>query len=185
VSALIDLLDPKCADIIAATVRKAEERFGVPVRVIGLDTIAKGVAAGGGDEDKAKDQNLVAADMKRIHELLPGVHIAGIGHTGKDESRGERGSNARLADVDLAVQLSGDGNVKTATVIAANDQPTGPLTAFAMEEVVVGADDDGDEITLAILSPKLFSCDTAKKTTRLGVWKWMEGSTKWKDQIDE
>jgi hypothetical protein len=126
-SDLIDLLAPSCVDIIVMTVRAAEERFGIAVGFIIIDTIAKGIAAGGGDEDKAKDQNRVAANLKLIQEQLPGVHIAGIGHTGKDESRGERGSNARLADVDAAVQLTGTDNIRTATVVGANDQPSGAL----------------------------------------------------------
>src|SRR5262249_2690382 len=94
---LIDLLDPKCSvETIVKTVRAAEDRFGIAAGLVIIDTTAKGIAAGDGDEDKAKDQNAVAANMKRIQEQLPGIHIAGIGHTGKDESRGERGSNAKL-----------------------------------------------------------------------------------------
>jgi hypothetical protein len=96
--------------------------------------------------------------MKRVQELLPGIHIAGIGHTGKDESRGERGSNAKLADIDAAIQLSGT-EIRTATVVGANDQPTGPLTAFAMEEVILGKDEDGDDIKVGILSRQIFSCE--------------------------
>jgi hypothetical protein len=164
---LINLLDPNCVELIVRTVRAAEARFGLPVGLVTIDTTAKGIAAGGGDEDKAKDQNALAANMKRLHEQLPGVHIASIGHTGKDESRGERGSNARLADVDSAIQLSGS-DIRTATVIAANDQPSGPLTAFAMEEVILGQDEDRDDIKVGIVSREIFSCEPkAKKESKL------------------
>jgi hypothetical protein len=155
---LINLLDPSCVDIIVMTVRAAEERFGIAVGLIIIDTVSKGIAAGGGDEDKAKDQNTVAANMKLIQERLPGVHIAGVGHTGKDESRGERGSNARLADVDAAIQLSGGGDIRTAMVVGANDQPSGPLTAFKMETVAIGLDEEGDKVEVGILSSKVFAC---------------------------
>ena len=49
-----------------------------------------------------------------------------VGHTGKDESKGSRGSNAILGDVDVMVTLSGD-HIRTATVTKANDAPEGPL----------------------------------------------------------
>lgn len=104
---IIDLMDSKCADIILGTIMSAEKGFGRDVGLVIIDTYNKGIAAGGGDEDKARDQNRVAANMRRILERKD-LHIAGVGHTGKDETRGERGSNARLADVDLQVKISGD-----------------------------------------------------------------------------
>ncbi len=93
--------------MIVATVCAAEFCLGqVRSESIVVDTWSKGIAAGGGDEDKARDQNMVAANLRRIHEQL-NVHIAGIGHSGKDETRGERGSNARQGDVDLANEITG------------------------------------------------------------------------------
>lgn len=71
------------------------------------------------------------------------IHIATAGHTGKDVSRGERGSNAKLADVDLQVQIDGE-TIKTATVVKANDQPLGLLTGFQLEPYDFGLDEDGD-----------------------------------------
>src|SRR5262245_35665335 len=57
-SQMIDLLNRSCADIILATIREAEQRFACEVGLAIFDTYAKGIAAGGGDEDKAKDQNI-------------------------------------------------------------------------------------------------------------------------------
>ena len=58
------------------------------------------------------------------------IHIACVGHTGKDEGRGHRGSNANVGDMDLMVQITGDGAVKTATVVKINDGHEGPLTHY-------------------------------------------------------
>jgi len=55
--------------------------------LIVIDTYAKGIAANGGDEDKARDQNRAAANLRRVQSLVD-IHIALVGHTGKDESRG-------------------------------------------------------------------------------------------------
>ena len=107
-----------------------------------LDTYAKGIAAGHGDESLAKDQNATLANLRRVLDNA-NVHIATVGHTGKDQSKGERGSNAKLADVDLLVQISGD-IIKTATVKKANDQPEGALTSFRLEPYDFGLDEDGD-----------------------------------------
>jgi hypothetical protein len=151
---MIDLLDPRCIDTILATIREAEQRFGCGVGLATFDTYAKGIAAGGGDEDKAKDQNIVQANLRRLFERGCHIHIAGVGHTGKDESRGERGSNARLADVDVQVQITGDA-IKTATVTKANDQPEGVMTNFKLEPYDFGLDEDGDPFRTFIISQEI------------------------------
>jgi RecA-family ATPase len=150
---VIDLMNRSCVDTILATIRKAEQRFVCDVGLIIIDTYNKGIAAGGGDEDKARDQNIAQANLRRVLDQAQ-IHIAGIGHTGKDESKGERGSSARLADVDILVQITGD-IVKTATVKKGNDQPEGTLTSFQMEAFDFGVDEDGDRFGTFILTTDL------------------------------
>jgi hypothetical protein len=82
--------------------------------------------------------------------------------TGKDETKGERGSNARLADVDLQVQITGDAT-KTATVTKANDQPEGPLTSFQLEPYDFGADEDGDPFRTFILSQEVHTASISDR----------------------
>jgi len=167
-SQIIDLMSPKCVDVMLATIRAAEQNFGIPVAYVVIDTFAKGIAAGGGDEDKARDQNKVLTNLRRLHERAE-LHIAIVGHTGKDETRGSRGSNAHPADADLQVQIFGD-EIKSARVIKANDQPEGELTGFRLESAELGVDEDGDSITTAILSDELFDGQARRasaSTTRL------------------
>jgi AAA domain len=156
---VIDLMDKTCAEVILATLKHAEDRFGIEVGLAIFDTYSKGIAAGGGDEDKARDQNIVLANLRRVLDQV-NIHIAGIGHTGKDESRGERGSNARKADVDLQVQISGD-IIKTATIIKANDQAEGALTAFKLEAFDFGVDEDGEPNRTFILSDEVYTAQAA------------------------
>jgi AAA domain len=158
---IIDLMHPDCVNVILATIHAAEERFRVPVGYIVIDTFAKGIAAGGGDEDKARDQNKCLTNLRRLHERAD-LHIAIVGHTGKDETKGSRGSNAHPADADLQVQIFGDGDkIKNARVIKGNDQPECELTAFALESANLGTDDDGDPITTVIVSDKTFGAQRA------------------------
>ena len=103
----------------------------------------------------------VHANLRRLFDLGCNVHIAGVGHTGKDESRGERGSNARLADVDLQVQISGD-DIKIVNVTKANDQPEGVLTAFKLEPFDFEPDEDGDPFQVAIVSAELISTNAQR-----------------------
>jgi len=145
----------KCAVTIIDAIKRAEDKFGLEIGLIGFDTYAKGIAAGGGDESSAKDQNAALANLRRVLDKK-NIHIATIGHTGKDESRGERGSNAKLADADLQVQLTGD-TIRSAVVKKANDQPEGLLTSFRLEPFDFGPDEDGDPFRTFILSPEIIS----------------------------
>nr|WP_249788567.1 AAA family ATPase [Bradyrhizobium sp. G127] len=148
---MVDLTHPDSVKHVLDTIDAAFEEIGQPVQLIIFDTFAKLIAAGGGDEQQAKDQGKIFANIQRIKEKVKEAHVALVGHTGKDESRGARGSNAILGDVDVMVQISGDA-VKTATVIKANDMPEGPLFSFTSEIHHFGVDEDGDPITVNIVS---------------------------------
>lgn len=149
--AVVDILHPSAPAQIARTIKDIEIRLGCEVGLLVIDTYAKSIAAGGGDEDKAKDQNRAAVNLRALHGLLH-VHIALVGHTGKDESRGARGSNAHLGDVDLMVQISGDGPIKLATITKGNDTPERDLATYRLESYELGRDEDGDPITTSVLS---------------------------------
>ena len=90
---IINLMHAGCVDIIVETIREAEKVFGCSVGLIVFDVYPKGVAAGGGDENQAKDQGIAITNLARVKELT-GVHIMNVAHTGKDESRSTRGSNS-------------------------------------------------------------------------------------------
>jgi AAA domain len=152
---VIDLMHRSCVGTILDAIKAAEDRFGCETGLLIFDTYAKGIAAGHGDESLAKDQNATLANLRRVIDNS-NVHIATVGHTGKDESRGERGSNAKLADVDLLVQICGE-TIKTATVKKANDQPEGALTSFQLEPYEFGLDEDGDPFRTYILAKEIFS----------------------------
>jgi hypothetical protein len=133
--------------------------------MIVIDTFGKGTAAGGGEENSARDQNLTAANLRRVQEET-GVHVAVIGHTGKDETRGARGSNAHVGDVDMMVQIKGsETKMKTVSIIKNNDGPEGVLTTFKLEIAILGKDEDGDDITTAILSA-VDTVDSKKEASR-------------------
>jgi len=161
VSSTIDLTKPDAFKKVVDTIKDAARHFGVPIGLVIIDTFAKLIAAAGGDENSAKDQGAVFANVQRVKNSTA-THVALIGHTGKDEARGARGSNAILGDVDLMVTISGD-LIRTATATKANDAPEGPLFSFKSAEHSFGADDDGDPITVNVVSDEIISSQVATK----------------------
>ena len=105
----INLMTPRTVPILIDTLQKIELSFNVPIGLIVFDTFAKLIAAGGGDEDKARDQGAVFANIQRVREHVD-AHVAIVGHTGKDVSRGARGSNAILGDADVMKNFGRDGS---------------------------------------------------------------------------
>jgi AAA domain len=151
VGRVIDLMNPKTVGLIIATIDAVQAKFGFPVGLIIFDTFPKAIAAGGGDEDKARDQGVAFTNLQRIKDMRS-VHIALVGHCGKDKTRGARGSNAWLGDADVMIEIDGT-DIRTASVVKANDMAEGPLGSFRAKDVDLGLDEDGDPITVSIAVP--------------------------------
>jgi 5S rRNA maturation endonuclease (ribonuclease M5) len=134
------------------------------VGVIVFDTWAKLVASGGGDENSAKDIGPIFANLQRIKDETD-VHVALIGHTGKDKDRGLRGSSAAPGDFDLGIAIAGDA-IKTATIEKANAVPLGKLFSFGSTLHSFGEDEDGDPIDVNVIKPLggISGDPSAKKT---------------------
>jgi hypothetical protein len=154
-SRMLNLMDPATIPVILDTIKAVEDAYGMPVGAIAFDTLPKGIAAGGGDENSARDVNMAAANLRRIHEVKD-LHIALIGHTGKDQSKGSRGSNANQGDWDVEFQIYKKGNgIKSVRVAKANDQDEGTLTAFELQKVKIGVGEDLEDIVTSIVSEKI------------------------------
>ncbi len=159
-----DLTKPDLFKRVVETIRDAERHFGCSMGLGIFDTFAKLVSTGGGDENSAKDQGLVFASLQRIKNNTD-IHVAIVGHTGKDENRGMRGSNAALGDVDVMISVSGDV-IRTATVAKANDAPEGPLFSFKADIHEFGTDEDGDPVSVNIVSSKDVSNSPSERLPR-------------------
>jgi hypothetical protein len=159
---VVGVMNRSCVDLIIDAIKRTEDQLSRGVGLGIFDTWGKAIAAGGGDEQQAKDQNIALANMRRVLDKV-NIHIATVGHTGKDESRGERGSNAKQGDIDLEVQISGEGTIKSAVVTKANDQPLGPLTSFQLEPFDFGPDEDGDPFRTYIVAKEIIAGAVSKK----------------------
>lgn len=158
IGGIIDVRDWKK---VVDTIREVEAALGIGIGMAIFDTFAKLIAATGGNENDAAAQGAVFANLQRIKDATR-IHAALIGHKGKDETRGMRGSNAALGDVDMMVEITGD-EVRTVTVTHANDAPEGVLFSFKSEIHEFGADEDGDPDTVNIVSGEEVSSQVATK----------------------
>jgi hypothetical protein len=154
VSLTINLMDENVVDEIVATIENVEREFDTTVGLLIFDTLPKGIAAGGGDEDKARDQGKVYANIQRIKDRRSphAPHVALVCHPGKDVSRGPRGSNASTGDFDVQIEIAGT-DIRTATITKNNDGPEGYLASFKPLVHSFGVDEDGDPIDVCLAEP--------------------------------
>jgi 5S rRNA maturation endonuclease (ribonuclease M5) len=126
--------------------------MGLPVGLIVLDTLARMI--GSGDEDRARDVNVVVRNAERIQRLT-GAHVMIVHHSGKDRDRGMRGSNALLGAVDAAIEVTKDADTGLcqAKVVAIKDgAEVGPF-AYTLRQTAVGTDDEGEEQLSCVIDP--------------------------------
>jgi len=129
---------------------KAElQAAGHDLGIVCLDTLSASIP--GADENSASDMSPVLHALQAMAAEL-GLLVLIIAHTGKDETRGLRGWSGLLANADGVIMLEApDGETRTGTVLKVKDGLSGDRFAFVLERVVLGLDDDGDEISTCVI----------------------------------
>lgn len=118
--------------------------------LIVIDTLAR--AMGRGDENTAQDMGAFVRSIGKLRERVSS-HVLVAHHTGKDTSKGARGSSSLRAAVDTEVELTRSGDVITAETKKQRDMPSGKVFAYTLRDVVIGKDEDGDSVTSAVVEP--------------------------------
>jgi hypothetical protein len=122
---------------------------GRELGVVAIDTLSASVP--GADENSAADMSPVLHALQEMARELDLLFLV-IAHTGKDEGRGLRGWSGLLANADGVVMLeSPDGATRMGSVTKVKDGLSGDRFAFELQRVVLGLDEDGDEITSCII----------------------------------
>ena len=93
---------------------------------------------------------VVVENMKRIQQALR-YHIMVLHHPGKDETRGARGSSALHAASDTVLELKKNKHVVCVRAVKQRDMEGDKELDFKIEKVVIGEDEDGDEVSSAII----------------------------------
>lgn len=125
-------------------VREEETHFGQKCVLVVIDTLAR--AMGGGDENTAVDMSKLVVHSDRLRAAT-GATVDFIHHTGKDASKGARGSSALRAATDTEIEIAeGVFEAKKQRDMA----KTAPLN-FELVNVEVGRRSDGKPISACVV----------------------------------
>lgn len=119
--------------------------------VIVIDTYAR--AMPGGNENDSKDTGVMITACEAIHKET-GALVLLVHHTGKDDSRGARGSNALYAAADCVVKVTRSEQYRGAIIEKMKDGEDGAEMGFQLNTIVLGVDEDGDDITSCVVEHK-------------------------------
>jgi hypothetical protein len=143
---------PELADDVITAASSIGAKFIV------IDTHHRALAAG--DDNTSRDTGALIGLYDKIRAAT-GAHLCVVHHTGKDESRGSRGSNALLAGVDASLKVAKDEAAGSSAIVAEDvkDEPAGDTFNFRLKAVEVGGpDEDGETPTTCVLE----ELDTAR-----------------------
>lgn len=135
-------------NLLSTDTTKLAEAIGSAGLII-LDTMA---ASHSGDENSAKDMGLFLAACKDLSQAT-GAMVLAVHHTGKEDSKGMRGSSALFAGADFVMEVFKNDNEHGAMLSKSRDDVTGTSFSFVLKRVVVGHDEDGDEVTTCVVEP--------------------------------
>ena len=133
------------------TLSAIEKRYG-PIRLVVIDTLARAMA--GGDENSAKDMGLFVSSCDTVRQQTR-AHVAIIHHSGKDDTRGARGSTALLGGIDTEIELKRDDNsrIVTAAITKQREMEIGRSVNYTLEVVALGTDRRGKTVTSCVVMP--------------------------------
>ena len=117
------------------------------VKVLCVDTIAR-ATQGQLEENSNSEFSKFLANLDLIRAET-GVHIMLVGHTGKDLSKGLRGSYSAVAAAETLIEITLDSSssIRTAVTTKQRDMELGKSIDFVLTREALGEDEDGDEIT--------------------------------------
>ena len=111
-----------------------------------IDTLSR--LLGSGSDSDPKDMNRAFQQFARIQRAT-GVHLAIVHHPGHSDKDRPRGFSNIKPNVDTLVRIDrpDDGDISTAVILKQKDGEEGQRIAFKLRQVVLGYDEDGDEIS--------------------------------------
>ena len=135
---------------LVATVRAASERIG-GVGLVVLDTLARVMA--GGEENSASDMGLV---IDHVDELArsAGVHVMLVHHSGKDSTRGARGSSALRAATATELEVEALDGMSVCRVTKQRDLEADGEFGFALVQVQLGSNARGRVVTSCVVEAR-------------------------------
>ncbi|EED7497042.1 AAA family ATPase [Salmonella enterica subsp. enterica serovar Newport] len=145
---------PASPDYVEQVIRTAglvKSRTGENVRLIVIDTLAR--CFGGNDENDSRDMGAFIQGCDAIKQAT-GATVLVVHHSGKDETKGARGSSAFRAALDAEYRIGRENSDVTALVAACTkmkDAEEPKESAYDLKSVAVFTDTDGEEIVSMVV----------------------------------
>ena len=146
----LNMMKPEHVKKVVDIVRAIEAETGQKIVVIVIDTLAKATA--GGDENSSKDMGTAMGHARAIMERT-GCHVGVVHHTGKDASKGMRGSTALLGGLDSVFEVCEDENdpeVKVFRIRKQRDEKKSQDGYFRLKVITLGMDRDGEAVDTCV-----------------------------------
>ncbi|EKM5717269.1 helicase RepA family protein [Enterobacter cloacae] len=130
--------------------RDVKSKTGQPVRLIVIDTLAR--CFGGNDENDARDMGAFIEGCDVIKRET-GATLLVVHHSGKDDTKGARGSSAFRAalDAEFNVRREGDGGAIILTCTKMKDSEEPKQAAFDLRPIELFTDRDGELISSLVV----------------------------------
>jgi hypothetical protein len=96
-------MDRAAVDLLIADIQEGAKELGLPVALVVIDTVAR--ATPGVDENAAGPMGVFVSHCDRVKTTL-GCTLLAVHHTGKDATKGARGSTALPAAADTIIGAS-------------------------------------------------------------------------------
>jgi hypothetical protein len=146
----VNLLDELDVERLFATIEGQIEGYGQP-KLIEFDTLARSLV--GGDENSAQDMGRAIAVADRIRDRFNAATSL-VHHSGKELSKGARGSSALLGAADTYVRVeAGALGEHLAEIEWSRNGVPGQRLGFKLPVVELGIDPDGEPVTTCIVKP--------------------------------
>ena len=115
------------------TATMVEEATRIGAKLIVIDTLH--AATPGADENSAQDMGLLLANCRILSAAIQGVVLL-IHHSGKDTSKGARGSSSLNGAVDTSIEIEDTNGIRTARVRKQRDGESGAMWQFRLLPVI-------------------------------------------------
>ncbi|ESQ73718.1 hypothetical protein ABAC402_17790 [Asticcacaulis sp. AC402] len=146
-----------------------EELCLVEADLVVIDTLARTMV--GGDENSAKDMSVLVARCEKISRAT-GAMVILVHHSGKDATKGARGSSALKAAADFEAEVSRDGDARQLKISKLKDGEDGSVFDFRLKVIDLGVDEELDKLTSCAIeyvdAPKAGGSTQSK--TPVGSW---------------
>ncbi|HCX65962.1 AAA family ATPase [Parvibaculum sp.] len=145
----MNLRDAEAVATLIDRIRRLERNSGVPCRFICVDTLSQCLF---GDENRQEDMAEFTGAMTRISNVL-GVQVCVVHHSGKDKTKGARGSSVINGNFDTLLALD-EGDCEGQLVLRTGKQKNDGKAAvcIVLERVECGVDGDGEPVYSLVVS---------------------------------